>query len=80
MEVFYSRKVSTQLWNDENVVISTNDNREEHCSYNVPLNFIEDRISCPIPYLYDRMIKVMSGEINDEDIERQTAIAFLAMN
>ena len=78
MNVFYSRKVSTQLWNDENVIISING--EDHYSYNIPLDFIEDRVSCPIPYLYDRMIKVMNGEIDDEDIERQTAIAFLAMN
>jgi hypothetical protein len=76
MNIFYSSKVSTQLWSDENVIID----EEENYSYNLPLDFIEDEVICPIPYLYDRMIKVMDGIIDEDDIERQTAISFLAMN
>lgn len=79
MNVFFSPKINSILWNDDNVIFNNKDGNDIF-SYNIPLGFTNTEIKCPIPYLYDRMIKVINGDIIEENIERETAISFLAMN
>lgn len=81
MEIFYSERINSILWNDENINITSDESgSEDEYTYNLPLNFTDAPISCPIPYLFDRMLKVLNNEIPNQDIERQTTISILALN
>ncbi len=81
MEIFYSEQVRAILWSDENINIENSETTTENeFTYNLPNDFIDVPIRCPIPYLFDRMIKVLNNNENDEEIERQTTISILALN
>ncbi|MDR0605682.1 MAG: hypothetical protein LBG80_15400 [Bacteroidales bacterium] len=82
MSIFYSKKIASTLWNDENIIREQTDfETEDEFSYDAPFEeFVDMTINCPIPYLFDRMIKVLKNDIKSENIEKQTAISFLAIN
>lgn len=80
MQIFYSQKVSAEIWQDDNVIMQDTNSTETDFRYNLPLEFMDVEVVCPIPYLFDRMIRVLKGEIPEDDIERQTTMSFLAMN
>jgi|JI6StandDraft_1071083.scaffolds.fasta_scaffold01581_10 curved DNA-binding protein CbpA len=81
MEVFFSESIKSELWNDDNIMFESDETTGEmEFNYNAPLDFMDIAIKCPIPYLFDRMIKVLNNEIDNNDIERQTILTFLALN
>ncbi len=81
IDIFYSKKIRGNLWNDENITVEENDDKSEgEFSYDSPMDFIDAAVNCPIPYLFDRMIRVLNNKGNLEDVERSTALTFLAIN
>ena len=81
MDVFYSESISSALWNDENIVFHTDESTGEvEFNYDAPLDFMDISIKSPLPYLFDRMIKILHKEIDSNEIERHTIITFLALN
>lgn len=80
-KVFYSGNIRSKLYADENISFEHLETRaEEQMIYNAPLDFVDIEIKCPIPYLFDRMTRVLDNEYNIEDVERETTLCFLAMN
>jgi hypothetical protein len=82
MSIFYSKKIGATLWDDENINRYQSDSEtEDEFSYNAPLeDFMNMTIKCPVPYLFDRMINVLKNNISSDNIERQTAVSFIAIN
>ena len=80
-DIFYSRRVASKLWDDSNITKSPLEvDTEFDFSYDIPFDFINMLIDSPVAYLFDRMIKVLRREIDFSDIERLTALSYLAMN
>lgn len=80
-EIFFSAQVAASLVDDEKISYSQLEDRiETEMSYDMPLGFFDDKVDCPIPYLFDRMLRVLRGELSQEGDERNLAISLLAMN
>jgi hypothetical protein len=80
-DIFYSKKIASKLWDDDNISKNPGENDVEiEITYDLPVDFINEVIDSPVAYLFDRMIKVLKNQIEDYDVERITALCFLAMN
>ena len=81
MNIFYSQKIKTKLWNDEFITMESLETEEEtNFTYDLPLDFVDAQIKSPIPYLFDKLIRVAKKELNLEDIEKGSTMSFLAIN
>lgn len=80
-EIFFSAEVAGKLIDDDKISHSQpEDKTETEMSYDMPLGFFDDKVDCPIPYLFDRMLRVLKGELARDDEERHLANSLLAMN
>ncbi|MET3980680.1 hypothetical protein ABIB62_003284 [Mucilaginibacter sp. UYP25] len=82
--IFISPTVRSAIINDDFVKWESNDkdedNFEEAFKYELPDGFNDEVIKSPISFLLDRMIKQLNDDNHFSDIERETAIQFMALN
>jgi len=82
-EVFYCPAIRTELFKDQFVSWASDEKDEDEVEqkfvYNLPNGFNDEIIEAPLSYLLDRMIKELDS-MKDSDLERETAIQFLALN
>ena len=83
-KVFVSETFRAQLFDDEYVkwdnLDEEEDSFESKFEYQMPDNFNDENIAAPLAYLLDRMSKMLAKDHNDDDVERETTILFLALN
>ncbi len=81
MKVFYSQTIRAKLLEDEYISFERDDEHdEEELVYKMSNDFYDLKIDCPIPYLFNSMIKILNNKYGIEDLERATSFHFLAMN
>jgi hypothetical protein len=82
--IFISSKIRGHLITDDLVKWESNEKDEnsfeEKYSYELPDGFHDELIKSPISYLLDKMIKELHSNDQRVDIERETALQFLALN
>lgn len=80
-EIFFSQSVRAKLWDDVNITSKQNEiTTETEFQYEAPEMFADIEIACPVPFLYDRMIRIINDESLVKDVERSTAITILALS
>lgn len=81
MQLFFSHKVAAKLCDDTNVIIRPDDaSPEVGFSYAIEPGFVDVSVDSPIPFLFDRMLRVLDGRLLKSDQEQNTIISLLAMN
>lgn len=80
-DVFYSESIRAKLWDDDNITyVNDEDGVMTDFIYTAPNDFIDLSVKSPIPYLFDRMTKILNKDISTDDVERLTTMTYLAMN
>jgi hypothetical protein len=81
-EIFLSKKISANIWDDENITtVSEEEGTEGEFSYSLPDDFINSMVKCPIPYIYDKLIKILREDIVlNNDIEEMTMKTYIGVN
>jgi hypothetical protein len=83
-EVFVSERLRGELFDDQYVKWDNSDEEEDSFEqkfeYQIPGYFNDEIISAPVAYLLDRMAKILDKAEENDEIERETAILFLALN
>jgi hypothetical protein len=84
-QIFISKKIRQLLFNDPFVRWEKSPDEgilEERLIYELPQQgFNDEKITSPIAYLLDKMVKELQAvPANSDDLERETAIQFLALN
>jgi hypothetical protein len=80
-EILFSKTVAAALSDDIRVSLSpAEDKAETEFAYSMPPGFYDDNVDSPMSYLFDRMLRVLRGEFDPEQEERDITTVFLAMN
>jgi hypothetical protein len=80
-EIFFSKRVAATLTNDKKISVQpAEDKPEDEFEYSMPLGFEEDKVDCPVAFLFDRMLRVLREQFDPDEEERDITTVFLAMN
>ncbi len=80
-EILFSETVAAEVTKDAKVSPhEREDEAETDFEYSLPHGFHNDAVQSPIAFLFDRMLKVLRGEFQDESEERDVTTVLLAMN
>lgn len=80
-EILFASTVAKALTKDKKISFQTADDKAEvEFEYSMPHGFFDDTVDSPIPYLFDRMLRVLRGEFDPDKAERDITTVFLAMN
>lgn len=82
--IFFAEQIRSAIFNDDLVAWESEEHEdsslEKSFYYNLDEGFNDEVIASPIAYLLDKMIKELNSGRTKNDIERETAIQFLALN
>ncbi|MGZ5483667.1 MAG: hypothetical protein ACXWID_16995 [Pyrinomonadaceae bacterium] len=80
-EILFSKTVAAALSDDKRISLSpAEDKAETEFEYSMLPGFHDDNVDSPIAFLFDRMLRVLRGEFDAEQEERDITTVFLAMN
>jgi len=80
-KIFFMKSVQGELYDDENVMLVPSEkNINSLFTYSLPDGFNNAKIARPAAFLLDKYINQLSNPNVDVDIEKNTAIYFLACN
>lgn len=80
MQVFHSKKIRSHFVDDNVTVERDESSLEDDYGYGLPDSFLDVPVEAPIAYLFSRTLKLLDGTADEETLERETAVTFLAMN
>jgi hypothetical protein len=83
-DVFLTPTIRSNILKDEFVKLNSRDfeeeNFEQHYKYELEDGFNDEIIKSPLAYLLDKMTRLLEGDKELDDVERETTIQLLALN
>ena len=80
-EILFSENVAATLIKDKKIsFLQADDKAETEFEYSMSVGFHDDSIDAPIAYLFDRMLRVLRGDLDPQKHERDITTVFLALN
>ena len=80
-EILFSGAVAAEFTKDDKVSLHQRDDEAEtEFEYSLPLGFSDDHVDSPMAYLFDRMLRVLRGDLDPENHERDITTVLLGMN